>query len=170
MTFDVLGDLYEEYFGKVYNHIYFSVLSKEISEDLTSCVFLKVVQKLDSFDEEKASFNTWLYTIADNTLIDYYRQRKSEVSLDTVIDKPGEPSRHFDDQSDLMKSEDRRALHKALEILDERTREIISLKYNADMSIRDIANLLGIKESTASTLHTRGLAKLRKVLSKDFFY
>ncbi|MCL2455913.1 MAG: RNA polymerase sigma factor [Defluviitaleaceae bacterium] len=166
MTFAELENVYDEYFAKIYNHLYYRVLSKDLSDDLTSDVFLKVVKNLDGFDETKASFKTWIYTIANNTLIDYYRRRKNEAGF---LEESDEPVCHFDEQSGIFKSEELRLLHDALSTLDERTREVVSLKYNAEMSIRDIAKLIGINESTASTLHTRGLAKLRKILAKDFF-
>ncbi|MCL2699676.1 MAG: RNA polymerase sigma factor [Defluviitaleaceae bacterium] len=163
MTRTELAEMYEEYFPKIYNHIYYKVLSQDVSNDLTSSIFLKVVANIGSFDATKASFKTWIYTIANNTLIDYYRRRKTDAPLDSV----DEPREHFDEQTNVFKEEALGALHNALSTLEPRMREIISLKYNGEMSIRDIAKLLEINESTASTIHMRGLAKLRKILS-DF--
>ena len=47
---------------------------------------MKVVENIDKFDEQKASFSTWIYTIARNTVIDYYRKAKIESDIDDYVD------------------------------------------------------------------------------------
>jgi RNA polymerase sigma-70 factor (ECF subfamily) len=162
-----LEDMYEEYFSKIYNLIYFRILSKEQTEDLVSEVFLKVVRNYDKFDADKASLKTWIFTITNNTLIDYYRRKKEHASLD--CDSVSYLPQIDSDELELIRSEDRKILHKVLLTLDERTRAVISLRYFADMSIREISAHLHMNESSVSTLHVRGLKKLRSILNEDFF-
>ena len=89
--------IYAEYFPKIYNFIFYRLLSREDTEDLVSEVFFKVAKNLDRFDEGKAKLKTWIYRIAQNTLIDFYRSRKIETSLDD--EETGyEPSVDFEEQ------------------------------------------------------------------------
>ena len=60
--------LYREYHGKVFGYIRSKISSAEDAEDLTADVFLKVCEKLGTYDESKASLSTWIYTITRNTL------------------------------------------------------------------------------------------------------
>ena len=69
-------EIYKDYHGKVFGYIISQVSNSDLAEDLSEDVFLKVYEKLDTFDETKASISTWIYTIARNTLTDYYRTRK----------------------------------------------------------------------------------------------
>ena len=69
-------EIYKDYHGKVFGYIISQVSNSDLAEDLCEDVFLKVYEKLDTFDETKASISTWIYTIARNTLTDYYRTRK----------------------------------------------------------------------------------------------
>ena len=68
--------MYEDYF-KVYNFIFYRLLHKQDTEDLVSEVFLKVARNIFSFNAQKASFNTWIFTIARNTLTDYFAGAKT---------------------------------------------------------------------------------------------
>src|ERR1051326_1164607 len=76
-------ELYNLYFKKIYRFIYFRVSHKEVAEDLSEDVFVKVFSKLSSLSSD-ASFEGWLYQIARNTVIDYYRDKKILVDLEEV--------------------------------------------------------------------------------------
>ena len=161
-----VAKIYETYYSKIYNFIFYRIMHQQVTEDLVSTVFLKVVDKIGSYDPSKGEVSTWLYAIASNTLNDYLRQRNKAVpiALDDLYETDM-PSVDFDQQSSLIKNEDRRELYKALSTLDDRTREVISLKYFFDKTIRAIAVEKNMNESTVSTIHNRGLAALRKSMS-----
>ena len=74
--------VYTEYKEKVMRYMLKKVQNPHDAEDLTSEVFLKVFKSIESFDENKASISTWIYTVARNTVIDYYRTRKDTAELD----------------------------------------------------------------------------------------
>lgn len=161
-----LREIYEEFFSPVYNYVFYRLLHKEQTEDLTAEIFLKIVKNLHRYDESKAMMKTWIYAIADNTLIDYYRTRKPSVSID------GEDCyinlEDFEQQYNLIRSEDRKELFFALSKLNSREREILTLKYFRDMPVAEIAELLDINKSTVSTIHLRSLEKLKGILGEDF--
>lgn len=75
MIYDSFEKIYEEYFGKVYNYIFGRMLNREISEDLTEDVFLKVLDNLDRYDPARgAKMSTWIFVIARNAVADYRKK------------------------------------------------------------------------------------------------
>lgn len=159
-----LAAVYETYFPKIYNFIFYRVMHKQIAEDLVSMIFLKVAEKLHTYDENKGSIGTWIYAIAQNALNDYFRTRHIPVSLDEATGDLS-VSVDFHEQSSLIEDEARRELYMALSELDDRTRDIISQKYFLEISVREIARNKKMNESTVSTIHNRGLKKLQKSMS-----
>ena len=135
-----IGEIYETYYSKIYNFIFFKLLHRQITEDLVSDVFLKVVDHIHTYDPTKGEISTWLFTIASNTLNDYLRRRNKVVpiTLDDLHDDV-KLSVDFSEQSSLIKDENRRELYAALSQLDDRTRDIISEKYFLGKTLRAIA-------------------------------
>ncbi len=162
-----IESMYIEYFPKIYNYVFFKILHKEQTEEIVSIVFLKVIEKIDIFDETKASFATWIYRIAQNSLIDYYRTRRDQVPIDE--NKDVLPPVDFKGEMELIKNETRKEVYKALCELDAKTREIISMRYFGEMTVREISKALSMNESTVSSVHVRGLKKLKSLLGKDYF-
>src|SRR6185295_14138396 len=77
------GEIYNLFFKKIYQFIYYRVGHKEVAEDLAEEVFLKAFAKINSVLDGN-SFVGWLYQIARNIVIDYYRQKKNVVALEDV--------------------------------------------------------------------------------------
>ena len=86
MKQDDFGKLYDQHVKKIYEFIYFKTHHKETAEDLTSVTFMKALSNIESFDEKKASFKTWLYRIARNTVIDHYRMKRETADLEDAWD------------------------------------------------------------------------------------
>ncbi|MCL2056546.1 MAG: sigma-70 family RNA polymerase sigma factor [Oscillospiraceae bacterium] len=152
--------LYGEYFPKVYNYIFYRLLDRDRADDLVSEVFTRVFEKLDTYDEGKAKFSTWVFSIARNALIDELRRKKDVISLDED-DRPDIPS-GFDLQLQYIQSEERRALYALLARINARDRDIIAMKYFAGMTNRSIAAELGMNESTVSSVLFNTIGKLRE--------
>lgn len=163
-----LEKLYEEYFPKIYNYIFYRLFQKEETEDLVSCIFLKIAEHLDSYDSHKASFSTWIYHIASNTFTDYCRTRKKSVSLDDE-NNPGYNTMtvEFDTQYDQVLEPKRKILLSALGQMNERDRTILYCVYFEGMSYREVSGRLGINESTLASALMRAKAKLRQQLEKS---
>jgi RNA polymerase sigma-70 factor (ECF subfamily) len=159
--------MYEDYFPKVYNFIFYRLLHKQDSEDLVSEVFLKVARNIFTFDAQKASLNTWIFTIARNTLTDYFRRRKTNASLDNCGD--AFLGIDFAEQFEAIENDNRKSVYKALMQLDDRSRQIMALKYFAELNNREISRLTGINESTVSTICLRGREKMRKYLLENVY-
>ena len=157
---DDFEKIYNEYFPKIYNYIFYRLMSREDTEELVSEVFIKVATNLERFDSEKAQFKTWIYQIAQNTLIDFYRTRKPAASLDDE-NVDWEPSVDFEAQLESITSPKRRAIYQALTKLKERERMIIYYRFFEEYTNREIAKLLQMNESTVGTVLNRALKKLK---------
>ncbi|MCL2096404.1 MAG: sigma-70 family RNA polymerase sigma factor [Oscillospiraceae bacterium] len=165
-----LNEIYQTYFSRVYNFIFYKVLHKETAEDITSIVFLKVAEKLHLYDADKAGVSTWIFTVAKNSVTDYFRSRASGINVnidDIAGDTEPALSVDFEEQSQLIADETRRELYLALSSLDARARDILTQKYFEKKSIREIADCINMNESSVSTIHNRALEKLRKII-KNF--
>jgi RNA polymerase sigma-70 factor, ECF subfamily len=79
--------LYDKYVDKIYNFIYLKTYDKGVSEDLTSDTFFKVLNKIDLIDASgDYTFNSWIYKIAYNNIIDFYKTKKEELNIDDLYD------------------------------------------------------------------------------------
>jgi len=84
---DSFAYLYDMYAGKIYNYIFSKTFNREQAEDLTSETFFKALDKIKSFKmSEKASFQAWLFRIAHNKIVDFYRKKKENVTLEDYLD------------------------------------------------------------------------------------
>lgn len=152
--------MYREYFPRIYNYVFYRLLSREETEDIVSEVFLKIARNASRFDTKKASFKTWIYTIAKNALTDYYRAKKAALSLDGE-DYGIALSVDFEEQLNQISSPDRKILYQELAALKERERTMVYYKYFEGYNNRQIAAILDMNESTVATVLFRALKKLR---------
>ena len=150
--------LYREYHGRVYGYIRSKINNPQDAEDLAADVFVKIYAKLDTFDEAKASLSTWIYTVARNTLTDFFRTRKvfSELPEDAEDDVSTE--------DEICNAETLENLAKALEALSKRERDIIILHYYSGKTLKEIAERLGISYGYVKILQNKALKKLQKEL------
>lgn len=151
--------VYLDYRDKVRRYISGKVRNIHDIEDLTSDVFVKVYEKLEKFDGEKASVSTWVYTITRNTVIDFYRTNKTCEELpETLVSDDGV-------DENVIKEESLSELCDALESLDECSRDLIIFHYYKGLTLKEIAEKMSISYSYAKLLHNNALAKLKDFLS-----
>lgn len=153
--------IYKEYHGKVYGYIYGKLKNHHNAEDLCEDVFVKIYQKLDSFDSAKASISTWIYTITRNTVIDYLRS--NSVHKEILSD--------FEEQnysvSEQYTDERLEELAEYLEKLPERQRNIIVLHYYKELTLKEIADTMNISYSNTKLLHKQALEKIRSWMQPE---
>jgi RNA polymerase sigma-70 factor (ECF subfamily) len=157
---EVFAGFYEQYLPKVFRYISYRVTDAHLAEDLTSVVFEKALIKFKSYSSDKAAFSTWIFAIARNTLIDHYR-----VSSKTQMVRAEDPAAFAvqddspEDVSD--REEEIQLLNSCLAKLSQPEREIISLKFGAEMTNREIAKMLALTESNVGIIIFRAVRKLR---------
>lgn len=151
--------IYTEYSGKVLGYIRARIKSRADAEDLLSDVFEKILRKLDDFDPEKASLNTWIFTITRNTVIDYYRRSKPTEELDENL------SDDLELDENLLNGETLSELAAALRKLPEQLRDIIVLRYYDGKPLTEIAELMNLSYGAVKLRHQNAVLLLREALT-----
>lgn len=128
--------------------------------------FEKAWRARQSYQIEKSALSTWLYTIARNTLIDHYRSKSGEVSLE-LLDDYRERLVQLSVEEAAQVANERERLRRILRLLPEREREIIALKYGAEMTNRAISKHMGLSESNVGTILNRVVTSLRKQMEEE---
>lgn len=154
-----ISRIYTEYQPKIMKYFIFKTSNRNLAEDLCSDVFMKLVSKADTFDQSKASVATWIYTIARNTLYDYFRTRHVTEEIDETVRDSS------DVENEVCNDETLNELAAALEKLDERERAIILFTYYKHETLKVVAERLGISYSYAKILHKKALDRLKELMS-----
>ena len=162
---DVMKKIYLEYREKVFRYVRGKVASTADAEDVTSEIFWRVLSSLDSYDEEKATLSTWIYTITHNTVCNYYReQSRCALSLD-------ENALYYDTDDGVVAEIENEILKEnlaiALETLTEREQDIIVLYYYHEIPLRDIAIKMGITYTNAKFIKHQAIGKLRLAMKNS---
>ena len=150
------GQVYDLLFQKIYRFIFYRVGHKEVAEDLAEEVFIKAYGKLSALDKPEV-FLGWIYRIARNTVIDYYREKKLTVSLEDV-----ENTLEYETNTvDLLQLEYEQAvLLKLLKELGAEQQTVIKLKFLEDLSNAEIASILNKTEGAIRVIQHRAITKL----------
>lgn len=160
-TVEAFSAFYEQYLPKIFKYISYRVTDKYLAEDITSIVFEKALTKFSQYDAEKAAISTWVFRIARNTLIDHFRAsgRERTVPLDEALDTPG---KNKSPEQAAIENEECQILNHCIAKLSPPEQEIVSLKFSAEMTNRQIAGMLGLSESNVGVILYRAVRKLRK--------
>src|SRR5687768_15471891 len=157
---EMFGRLYDAYIERIYRYVYFRVADEELAEDITSQVFLKVWEKLHTYQAGQSPFMAWLYRIAHNAVIDYYRTRKVSIPLEEA--SPIEVS-HADEVNERLDLQVKsQQLHKALQELTDEQQQVLLLKFVGGLSTSEIAQQLSKQQGAVRALQMRGLQALAK--------
>jgi RNA polymerase sigma factor (sigma-70 family) len=162
---EVFASLYEQYMPGVYRYIHYRVGNVQLAEDITSAVFEKVLTSFSRYQSDRASFLTWLMSIARNMVIDHYRTmgRRKNIPMEEAN------KMSFDNLSleqEVVKGEELQRLQVCLAGLSQHEQEIISLKFSAELTNRRIAGILSMSESNVGTILYRAVSKLRDCFRK----
>ncbi len=155
------SDLYNEYFGKVFAYIYGRVQDREVSLDIVSDVFEKAYVKVKSL-RSRDSFGSWLFTIARNEVSSHWRKEKpaQKAAREAAIEKELH-SQPKSPEEILVHKERLAFLSTLVRGLPKREQEIIALKFDAELTNREIANVLSTSEVNVRVTIFRALRKLR---------
>lgn len=160
---NIIESLYEIYYSQIYNYIFYRVMNKEITEDLVGEVFMKVISKFGRYDSKKSGLSTWIFTIAKNTLVDYYRSEKYRKLHYTVC----EDSQNFSDMDFSESKDSHEDIFNALSKLNELDRTVIFLRYFSDLPYKKIAEHVGYTEKHIGVVLNRALKKFRTNYEKE---
>lgn len=157
---ELFAAFYTEYLPKVFRYVSYRVRDQATAEDLTATIFEKALSKFDDYSRRKAAFSTWIFTIARNTVIDHYRTAHPTADLSEEMEQvlaAADPSP--DEAAEL--AEEKLRLKYCLEQLSQVERDIISLKFGAEITNRAIAAQIRLSESNVGVIVYRAVRKLK---------
>lgn len=164
----LLDELIVRYQHRLLRYLLFLTSSRELAEDLFQEVWMRVLLRGAQFNG-KSRFDTWLFTIARNLVIDY-RRKRTLASLDELFDGASEDDRPMnmeitDEQPSpfdrLATGEDRQRVAQALLEVDTLYREVLVLRFHEELSLQEIATVTRAPLSTVKSRLYRGLAAIK---------
>lgn len=163
--------LFEVWFDRVYRYTAYRVDAAEC-EDIVSEIFLKLVQHLPKYKSRPGvGFGAWLFRMAHNTIIDWYRKKKELLGSDletddqdffaSVVDPQPLPDKNTNSLYDYAR------VYKFLKKLKPEHREILELKFLEGFSNKEIASITGKTEGNIRIIQLRALKEMRKHLEEE---
>ncbi|HAF62815.1 MAG TPA: hypothetical protein DCK95_10900 [Anaerolineaceae bacterium] len=159
-------NLYLKWLKPVYRYFYFRLGNIKDAEDLTSQVFLQVYKDLPRY-RSRGAFSAWLFSIAHARLVDYYRKDSRKAAREIVIEKLEIPSNSAELLAQAVQKNEIEQLFSLLSGLSEKEQTLIRLRFMAELSYREIGQILHCKEDTARKSVSRLLNRLKKQLEND---
>jgi RNA polymerase sigma-70 factor (ECF subfamily) len=153
---EAFGALYDRYIRTIYNFIYYKTFHKETAEDLASETFFKALKSIQSVDPGKP-FLSWLYKIAQNTVVDSYRAKRPTEDIDDFWDLSSGGDIEADTETALQVD----VLREKFRELSSSERDIIIMRVWQDLSYKEIADIVGKSEASCKMTYSRALTKLR---------
>lgn len=158
--------LYSHYLPPIYRFIYMKVSHREEAEDLTHEVFLSAWLNIPHYEPQGFPFSSWLYQIARNRVIDHYRTKKPQTSLDDgsvdaeLIKTVSRLDEKLDDSLDL------EIIRQAIKKLTHDQQDVLLMRFMEDLSHQEIAAAINKSAGAVRLIQHRALNELKKNLSK----
>lgn len=159
---EAYGVLYERYFDAVYRYVFYRLGNVEDTEDITTIVFLRAWQRIESYVDNGLPFLAWLYRIAHNLIVDFYRKNKAKlVDIDAQTEL-------LDDAPDLERQITRdlqlQDVIEAIAKLNQLQQEVLTLRFLVGLSHREVATIINRTEGAVRIIQYRALQALRDTL------
>lgn len=154
------GRIYDHFAARLYKFIFFRVGHKEIAEDILADSFIKAWTKIRQINSAKA-FSAWIFQIAKNNIIDYYRVRKSTIAIEEV-EQILEDATSPIDETDLRL--DQKRILNALTHLPSDQQQVIRYKFFEDLTNAEIAQIMGKTEGSVRVIQHRAIVRLQEML------
>jgi RNA polymerase sigma factor (sigma-70 family) len=144
---------------RVYSYVAYRIGDGADAEDVTSATFERALRYRHSYDEQRGEPAAWLIGIAARCVSELYAQRAPPVAEAVEGVAPGELAAEAPERIDLQR---------AVATLSDRERELVALRFGADLTARQIAEVLGMKINAVEVALHRLLRTLRETLGQEF--
>lgn len=163
---EAFGQLYDKYMPAIYRFVFLKVGGQKAqAEDICHEVFLNAWQNIKNFRFQGYPFSSWLYRIAANAVIDYYRTRKINLNIDTVPEEAvvenASLSENFDKQLDLQ------TVRLCLKKLEPSYQDVLIMKFVEELSNKEIAVALEKSEGAIRVIQHRAIKQLKKHIENE---
>ena len=157
---EAFAQLFEAHFDNIYRYVLLKVGNRADAEDLTQQTFLKALESIGSYRWRGLPFSSWLFRIAHNQAVDYYRKRSKELNI------PLDEARTLASDDPAALAEQRITVAQlaiACQQLTEAQQEVIYLRFGSEMSVAETAKIMGKREGAVKVLQHDAVKKLRKI-------
>ena len=158
------GALYDHYHPMIYRFVAVKVGRREEAEDITHQVFLAAWQNIGNYEHRGHPFSSWLYQIARNQIVDFYRARRTDTSLDAMdLEYFAAPAAM---DTALPVKLEMEQVRQAMRKLKADYEDVIILRFIEDLSLRETASALGKTEGAIKLMQHRAMRELKKILGQ----
>jgi RNA polymerase sigma-70 factor (ECF subfamily) len=162
---DALEELYLLHFDRIYSYLHMSVGNRHDAEDLTTQVFVKMLESIGKFRWRSAPFSAWLFRIAHNLAMDHFRANKRWQPEEEVPEPdPGDRSAA---EEEALESIGRQSMLEMIGKLSHEQQQVLTLKFVFNFSNAEAATILDKTEGAIKSLQHRALASLQRQLQKQ---
>ena len=161
-SLDAFSETYRRYFPRLFAYVYARVGQVHLAEDLVADVFERAYTKADSL-RSKEAYSTWLFTIARNAIISNARKHSRETIVDPDVMGDISPST-ASVETEILAREEQSAVARLVLEFPQREQDIISLKFDAELSNHQIAEIMELSEPNVRVIIFRALRKLRELM------
>ena len=161
---EALEELYLLHFDRIYSYLHMSVGNRHDAEDLTTQVFVKMLESIAKFRWRSAPFSAWLFRIAHNLAMDHFRANKRWQPEEEVPEPdPGEGSAA---EEEALESIGRQSMLELIQNLSHEQQQVLTLKFVFNFSNGEAATILDKTEGAIKSLQHRALASLQRQLER----
>ena len=157
---EAFGALYERYIDQIYNYIYYRTSNGADAEDLCSRVFIRALRHIERYEDRGYPFSAWLYRIAHNLVVNWYRDRERADEVPLVEQYPP-PTMAGSVEERIEKKDEKDQLLEVIDSLPEDRRELLILKHVEGLTNLEIGQIMDRTEGAIKALYHRTLESLR---------
>jgi RNA polymerase sigma-70 factor (ECF subfamily) len=158
-------ELYLLHFDRIYSYLHMSVGNRHDAEDLTTQVFVKMLESIGNFRWRSAPFSAWLFRIAHNLAMDHFRANK-RWQLEEEVPEP-DPGEGSAAEEEALESIGRQSMLQLIEKLSPEQQQVLTLKFVFNFSNADAATILDKTDGAIKSLQHRALASLQRQLERS---
>src|SRR5438067_7487520 len=160
---EALEELYLIHFDRIYSYLHMSVGNRHDAEDLTTQVFVKMLESIGKFRWRSAPFSAWLFRIAHNLAMDHFRANKRWQPEEEVPEPdPGDGSAA---EEEALEAIGRQSMLELIEKLSHEQQQVLTLKFVFNFSNAEAATILDKSEGAIKSLQHRALASLHRQIA-----
>ncbi len=159
---EAFGELYSIYLDRIYRYVFYQVSNKATAEDLTEEIFMKAWRGIGKYRWKGQPFAAWLYRIARNHVIDYYRTSRQHQPLKGEIQSDDNQP-----QQEVEIKQMQQSLLRAISSLPKQQSQVIILKFIEGLDNRAIERIMGKRQGAIRVMQMRALTALRQILSEE---
>lgn len=153
--------LYDRYVARIFKYVQRQVQDEMVAQDVTAVTFEKALRHIRRYETQGSSFSAWLYRIAHNELMSYYRRQKFLSPLKWLGQTEGRGT-----EKSVAQREEHNQLHQALAQLSAKDRAIIHLRYFEELNSEEVAEILGCSTQNVYLRLHRALKRLQQQLEE----